>query len=89
MRLHAGYSNKNLFALVRRQYRAEPIIMVNRTHKKLVERFGIWQKTVTWGALYSQRQDFERVFSRLKGQRSLNNITVRGLSKVTLHVIRL
>ena len=80
-----GYSSKNLFALVRRQYRAEPIIMVNRTHKKLVERFGIWENTVSWKALYAQRQAVERAFSRLKGQRSLNHITVRGLRKGTVH----
>lgn len=36
-------------------------------------------------ALYSQRQSVERAFSRLKGQRSLNHITTRGLRKVTLH----
>ena len=38
-----------------------------------------------WKALYAQRQAVERVFSRLKGQRSLNNITVRGQRKVTVH----
>ena len=36
-------------------------------------------------ALAKQRQAVERCFSRLKGQWSLNHITVRGLNKVTLH----
>jgi len=36
-------------------------------------------------ALRKQRQAMEREFSRLKGQRSLNHITVRGWRKVTAH----
>jgi len=80
-----GYSGRELFALVRRQYQAEPIIQVNRGHKKLMERFGVWEDTVTWKALYGQRTAVERVFSRLKGQRSLNHIRVRGRMKVTAH----
>ncbi len=35
--------------------------------------------------LYKQRQAVECAFSRLKGQRSLNHIRVRGLKKVTAH----
>ena len=35
-----------------------------------------------WKALYAQRGAVERVFSRLKGARALNNITVRGRWKV-------
>ena len=35
--------------------------------------------------MYAQRQAVERAFSRLKGQRSLNHITVRGRWKVTAH----
>ena len=81
----AGYSSKDLFRLVPRQYRATPIIMVNKHHKRLVERFGIMENTAEWKAIYSQRQAVERAFSRLKGQRSLNHITTRGLRKVTLH----
>ena len=81
----AGYSSKDLFALIKRQYRAEPIIHVNRGHKRLMVRYGYWENTVSWKALYSQRQAVERCFSRLKGQRSLNNITVRGSTKVKAH----
>ena len=81
----AGYSSQPLFTLVQRQYRAEPIIQVNRTHKKLMLKSGIWENTETWKALFGQRTAVERAFSRLKGQRSLNHITVRGLRKVTVH----
>jgi len=35
--------------------------------------------------IYDRRASVERVFSRLKGQRKLNNITVRGKRKVTIH----
>ena len=38
-----------------------------------------------WKALYKQRQAVERAFSRLKGQRALNRITVRQRRKVTVH----
>lgn len=80
-----GYSGKELFALIRRQYKAEPVIQVNRSHTKLMERFGVWEGTVTWKALYAQRTAVERVFSRLKGQRALNHIRHRGRSKIQVH----
>ncbi|MBI4337040.1 MAG: transposase [Chloroflexi bacterium] len=48
-------------------------------------KHGVWENTVTWKALFGQRTAVERAFSRLKGQRSLNHITVRGLRKVTVH----
>lgn len=81
----AGYSGKALFQLVKNQYLAEPIIQVNRGHKKLMATYGTQEHAVAWKALYQQRQAVERAYSRLKGQRSLNNITVRGLRKVTVH----
>ncbi|MDA0988781.1 MAG: transposase [Chloroflexi bacterium] len=46
---------------------------------------GIQSSMPSWKALYSQRQAVERAFSRLKGQRSLNHIRVRGIRKVTVH----
>ena len=76
---------KAFLDLIHRQYRAKPGVQVNRTHKRLMKTFGVWEDTVTWKALYAQRQAGERAFSRLKGQRSLNHITVRGLRKVTVH----
>ena len=79
------YSGKELFRLIRRQYRSEPVIMLNASHKKLIARYGETQKLPEWKALYSQRQAVERCFSRLKGLRSLNHITLQGRAKVTLH----
>jgi len=76
----AGYSSKKLRALVKRQYRAEPIIKVNRRHKKL-----LFPETEKWRAVYNRRSSIERLFGRLKGYRRLNNITVRRIRKVTVH----
>jgi len=78
-----GYSGRPLFGLIRRQYKAEPIIQVNKAHKRLALAEPQWSPE--WTALYKQRQSVERSFSRLKGQRSLNHIRVRGLRKVTAH----
>jgi transposase len=80
-----AYSGKPLFNLIRQQYCAKPIIQANPGHKKLLRELGETQDTPEWKALFSQRTAIERVFSRLKGQRSLNRITVRGLRKVTVH----
>ena len=80
-----GYSGKSLFRLIRRQYRAEPAIPINRRHKSLIEQYGEVQQLPEWKALYAQRQAVERCFSRLKGLRSLNNITLQGKQKVTAH----
>ncbi len=76
----AGYSSTKLRRAIRWRYMAKPIIKANPTHKaaKIPE-------TSEFKALYSQRQGVARAFSRLKGQRSLNNITVRGRMKVTAH----
>lgn len=52
---------------------------------KQVALIGETQKTAEWQALYRQRCAVERVFSRLKGQRSLNRVTTRGWMKVTVH----
>lgn len=40
-----------------------------------------------WNILYSQRGSAERVFSRLKGFRALDSVTLRGLDKVELHCL--
>jgi hypothetical protein len=80
-----GYSGRPLMHLISRQYGAQPIIDLNPGHKKLVSSFGSALSTTEWKALYAQRPAVERVFSRLKGQRSLNRITTRRLRKVTVH----
>ncbi|MFQ5873892.1 MAG: transposase [Dehalococcoidia bacterium] len=80
-----GYSGKHLNWVVKHQFKAIPIIQVNKGHKKLMAQLGKFQAMPEWKALYKQRQAVERVFSRLKGQRSLNRITVRKKMKVTAH----
>ena len=80
-----GYSGSPLIRLIRQQYWSRPIIQVNKGHKRLLAELGEQQDTPEWKALYRQRQSVERAFSRLKGQRSLNDIRVRRLRKVTLH----
>ena len=76
----AGYSSKKLRFVIKHQYRAEPIIKVNPTHKK-----ALFPETKEWRTIYSRRSSIERIFGRLKGYRRLNNITVRRLRKVTVH----
>ncbi len=80
-----AYSGKELSHTVKYQYSATPIIQVNKAHKRLAAKLTATQNTSEWKALYKQRQAVERVNSRLKGQRSLNHITTRGLRKVTVH----
>lgn len=80
-----GYSGKPSVHLIRRQYWAQPVIDINPGHKKLLAELGDWQSTPERKALSKQRPAAERAFSRLKGQRSLNHIRVRGLRKVTVH----
>lgn len=81
----AGYSSKNFLHLVHRQYRATPVVQFHPSHRRLKEKWGALLATPEGRALAKQRQAVERCFSRLKGQRSLNHITTRGLRKVTLH----
>jgi transposase len=76
----AGYCSKRLRQLIKRQYRAEPIIKENPRHKRVVT-----PEPEEWKVIYSRRSSIERVFSRLKGYRRLNNITVRRIRKVTVH----
>ncbi len=76
----AGYSSDKVRKHIRRQYRAEPIIKVNPRHKK-----ALFVETEEWKEIYNRRTAVERIFSRLKGYRRLNNINVRRINKVTVH----
>jgi transposase len=76
----AGYSSDKLRQLIKRQYRAGPIIKVNPAHKK-----ALFPETKEWKALYNRRTSIERLFGRLKCYRRLNNVTVRRKHKVTIH----
>ena len=80
----AGYSSRAFLSLINRQYRATPIVQLNKGHKRLLAQYGV-QNTLEGKTLLKQRQAVERAFSRLKGQRSLNRITVRRRRKVTTH----
>ena len=80
-----GYSGMPLQRLLIRQYRTTPISQINKSHKRLKEKVKDLESSAEWKALYKQRQSVERVFARLKTQRSLNRITVRRLMKVRTH----
>jgi hypothetical protein len=79
----AGYSSEDLRHKIREYYWAQPIIKVNKQHKKALRRE---PETAEFVRVYNRRSAIERVFSRLKSHRRLNNVTVRGLRKVTNHV---
>lgn len=76
----AGYSSGELRKVIKRQWRAQPIIRAPKTHKKWLA-----EETVEWQAIFNRRTAVERVFSRMKNHRRLNNITVRGKRRVTVH----
>lgn len=76
----AGYCSKKLRSLIRRQYRAEPIIKENPRRKRTLP-----PESKEWQTIYNRRSSIERLFGRLKGYRRLNNITVRRIRKVTVH----
>jgi transposase len=76
----AGYSSTKLRFLIKRQYRAKPIIKVNPAHKK-----ALFPETEEWKAIYKRRASIERLFGRLKCYRRLNNVTVRRKYKVTIN----
>ncbi len=76
----AGYSSNKLRGLIKRQYRAEPIIKAHPRHK--AARI---PETREFRTIYSRRTAIERIFGRLKCYRRLNNVTVRRIQKVTVH----
>ncbi len=76
----AGYCSQRLRKVIKRQWGAEPIIKVNKRRNK-----SIIEETVEWQSIFNRRTAVERVFSRMKTQRRLNNITVRRRRKVTVH----
>jgi IS5 family transposase len=78
----AGYSSQKLRQTIKRQYRTQPIIKVNPSHKKAK---ALWPETEEFKEIYNRRSSIERIFGRLKGYRRLNNITVRRIRKVTVH----
>jgi hypothetical protein len=76
----AGYDSAGLRKKIKKQWWAEPIIKARKTHKKWI---GV--ETQEWQLVFNRRTAVERVFSRMKNHRRLNNITVRCRRKVTVH----
>jgi len=75
----AGYNSERLRKAIKKQFRARAIIKSRKTDKSLAD------ETHEWKLLYDRRVAVERVFSRMKGHRRLNNITVRRRRKVSVH----
>ncbi len=78
----AGYSSKDLRHVIRRQYKALPVVMPNKGHRKAV---AATVQTPEWKRAYRMRTGIERLFGRLKSHRRLDSVTVRGRYKVTVH----
>jgi transposase len=76
----AAYSSTHLRRVIKNQWKAEPIIKAPKHHKKWVG-----EETPEWRLIFNRRTAVERVFSRMKSHRRLNNITVRRRRKVTVH----
>lgn len=80
----AGYSSDQLRRVIKRQYRAEPVIDPNPAHKRAYART---KKNAAWSAVYGRRTAIERLNGRLKAHRKLNHVRVRGRHKVLLHAL--
>jgi hypothetical protein len=80
----AGYCSEKLRNLIRRQYRAVPIIKTNASHRKAVIAYPEGDE---WQLIYDRRTSIERVFARLKAHRKLNSLRVRGINKVKVHCL--
>ena len=79
-----GYSSAKLMTVIRRQYRAEPVIDPSPQHKRLVAKT---EKTAEWKMVYNRRIAVERLNGRLKAHRKLNHVRVRGRLKVSVHAM--
>jgi hypothetical protein len=67
--------------LIHRQYRAIPVIDIPSNQKKALATYADQLTLPESAALKKQRTAVERVFSRLKGRRSLNRVTVRACGR--------
>jgi len=84
----SAYSSDKIRKHIHRNYwphgRCEAIIDPNRSHTKAVART---MKTPEWKAIYNRRTASERVNSRLKACRRLNEVRTRGRFRVYVHVL--
>jgi len=78
----AGYSSDRLRRLIKRQFRATPLIDAHPLHKKAV---ATQKATLEWKSIYSHRSAIERLNGRLKAFFKLDAIRVRGRMKVQVH----
>jgi len=78
----AGYSSDRLRRMIKRQFRATPLIDPHPLHKKAIA----WKESIPeWKAIYCQRTAIERLNGRLKAFFKLDAIRVRGRMKVQVH----
>ena len=75
-----GYARKNLRKVIKRQWRAHPIIKAAKTYKKQ-----ILEEISEWPNIFNRRIAVERVCGRAKNHRRLNNITARRCRRMTIH----
>ncbi len=84
----AAYASDAIRRHGRRHYwkygHCEAIIDPNPSHIKASART---KKTPEWKAIYNRRTAAERVNSRLKGHRRLNDVRTRGRFKVYIHAM--
>ena len=86
-----GYDSKaNILTTIDR-YNAAPIIAMNRRRAKKKERdfeknLPIKRDSKIWKDLYKERSSVERIFSRLQNETDMEEVTVRGLENVKIHV---
>jgi len=76
----AGYSSKALRHMLRRQFKAEPVIDPNPTHRRALKE---WREE--YNEIKKARTSVERLNGRLKGFFALDHLRVRGNTKVKLH----
>jgi transposase len=79
----AGYSSNRLRKVIKRQYRAIPVIDPNPAHKSAMKL----ERVPEWKSVYNRRTAIERLNGRLKAFRKLNDVRVRGRFKVRLHAL--
>jgi hypothetical protein len=88
----AGYDARENY-LVAIKHNAIPIIAYNRrrkpkgtTGRRLDRILPILRNSPEWDAYYRLRSSVERQFSELKEQLGMRNLTLRSLSRVTIHL---
>jgi hypothetical protein len=88
----AGYDARNNY-FVTLKHHAIPIIAYNRrrkpkgtTGRKLDRILPILRNSPEWKKYYDLRGAVERQFSELKEQLGMNNLTLRGMERVTIHL---